>query len=529
MYEYLNSNPLLAILLIISIGYIFGSIRIKGVSLGTSAILFIGIFAGIYGIRIPNILKILGLALFIYSIGLQAGPKLRTMFKVENLKLEFLAFLIVLFGALITLFSILFLKIDKNLSIGIFAGALTSTPGLAAAYEATGSSITSIGYSIAYPLGVIGVIIFLKLLQVFYRNEIRQLEIKEVKSAEINGQITYKQIVVQNSGVISKTLKELKIPESFNCVISRIIKNNRVFIPTKDTKLEKGDILRLVGKQEDIERVSMFLGKITEEEIPKGNLIAMRFIITNKKLVGKRVEELRLKCSFNANITRIIRSGIEFTATKNVKLEWGDRVVVVGEQNSKEYFKKYFGDDVKKIDEVNVFSIILGLAIGIIIGLIPVSFGHLLSFKLGLTGGILISSLILSNIGKLGPILWRAPQNIIVFIREIGLIFFLTSVGCSAGGKFIIVLKQHGIGIFLWGAVVTFLPMVLIFLISIKMFKVNILNLLGLIPAGMTSTPGFATATSMTTSDLPATVYATVYPVAMLSMILFSKLLSVIV
>ncbi len=527
--EYLNGNPLLTALLIISLGYLVGNIKVKGVSLGSSAILFVGLYAGFKGINLPSILKILGLSFFIYSIGLQAGPKLRSMFKAENLKLELMAFIIVFTGAILTAIGIYVFGFEKNIAIGIFAGALTSTPGLAAAYEATGSNLTSIGYGVAYPFGVIGVILFLKIIQFFYSERINRTEEKE--KADENAKktmVTYKQILVKNPGVLNKTLKELKIIESFNCVISRVIQNNKVMIPTKDTVLRNGDVVRIVGNLDDIERVAIFLGELTEKEIPESDLTVMRFVVTNKKIVGKSVRELRLKCSFNATITRITRAGFDIPASGDLRFEWGDRVIVVGEKNSEEYFKKLFGDNVKKVNEVSVFSIIFGLAIGILVGMIPVSFGGVLSFKLGITGGVLLASLLLSNIGKMGPVLWRAPYNIIAFIRELGLVFFLTSVGCSAGDKITEVLKSHGLGILIWGAVVTVLPMIIIFYLASKIFSFDIIKIIGLIPAGMTSTPGFATATSITESETPASVYATVYPIAMLSMIIFAKILAVI-
>ncbi len=529
LIEYLNNNPLLGTLLIISIGYFLGNLKIRGISFGSSAILFVGIYAGLKGVHLPPILKILGLSFFIYSIGLQAGPKLRSMFNSENLKLEFAAFLIVMFGAVLTIFSVVALNLDKNIAIGIFAGALTSTPGLAAAYEATGSNLTSIGYGVAYPFGVIGVILFLKIVQLIYSEKIRESEEVEKKEEALKkSSITYKQILVKNPSVLKKPLKDLKIIESFNCVVSRVIKNERVIIPTKDTYFDKGDVVRVVGALENIERVAIFLGELIEYDIPESDLTVMRFVITNKKIIGKTIRELRLKCSFNANITRITRAGFDIPARGDLKFEWGDRVTVVGEKNSKDYFRTLFGDDVKKVNEANVFSIILGLTLGILIGMVPVSFGSVFSFKLGITGGVLISSLLLSNIGKLGPVLWRAPSNIITFIRELGLIFFLTSVGCSAGDKIVDVLKAQGIGILLWGAVITLLPMALVFYLSLVFFKIDIVKVLGLIPAGMTSTPGFAIATSITESETPSTIYATVYPIAMLSMIIFAKILAVV-
>ncbi len=527
METFLVNNPFLSLLLIISIGYLVGNIKLKGVSLGSSAILFVGLYAGSIGVEFPKILKILGLAFFIYSIGIQAGAKLRGFFKKETLVLNLIAFMIVAVGAVLSILGVVILGYKPALSIGIFAGALTSTPGLAAAEEATGSSLASVGYSIAYPFGVIGVIIFIKIIQMLYSTAIKDEENKEKELSEAQKtNLTSREIKVTNPGVCGKSLMELKIPESFSCIISRLMRDEKEIIPSKNTILKKGDIVRVVGREEDIERVAIFLGEFSKEKIQERLLTVMNFIVTNKEIVGKTIRELKLKCSFNANITRVKRSGIDIPALASLRLEWGDRVTVVGEKASFEHFKKLFGDDVRKVDEANVFSIILGLAIGILVGALPVSFGHFLSFKLGITGGVLISGLLFSNIKKIGPILFIAPSNIVNFIRELGLVFFLSAVGVSSGKIFGTIIKTKGTGIILWGACTTIIPMVIAFFVSRYIFKVEILKLLGLIPAGMTSTPGFGAAQSSTESETPSIVYATVYPFAMLSMIVWAKILA---
>ncbi len=521
------SNPLSGVFIVITVGYLLGGIRIKGISLGSSAILFAGIFAGTLGITIPSVIKTLGLTLFIYSIGLQAGPKLRGFFKRETLSLNFLSFLIVSFGAAITVLGVFLLHFDPLISIGIFAGSLTSTPGLAAAYEATGSNITSIGYTISYPLGIIGVILFIKLINEIYRNEIIKEESAESAEKEKSTpKISFKQIKILNKGVLGKTLKELKIPESFGCVISRLVRGGKEIIPNRDTVLEKNDIVRVVGAEEDIERVAIFLGEISDKKIPERKITVMNFVVTNKDIVGKTIRELKLKSSYDANITRIKRAGIEIPASPHLKLEWGDRVTVVGERDSFDKFKKIFGDDVKRVNEANVFSIILGLSIGVLVGFLPVSIGHVFSFKLGITGGVLLSSLLLSNIKKIGPVIFIAPSNIVNFIRELGLVFFLSAVGVGAGRNIEKVLTAKGLYYIAFGFTVTLFPMILTFFVSRKIFNVPIIKILGLIPGDMTSTPGLAVARESVNSDAPSIVYATVYPVAMLSMIVWAKVLS---
>jgi putative transport protein len=251
-------------------------------------------------------------------------------------------------------------------------------------------------------------------------------------------------------------------------------------------------------------------------------------VVTNRQLVGKKIKDLKIRMRYEANITRVGRFGVELPATPDLELQWGDRVSIVTENRFMNDLKSYFGDDIKKVNEGNVFSIILGIMSGILIGLVPVSIGKLFSIKLGLTGGILLAGLILSNRGNLGPIVWRVPFNIINFLREWGLIFFLAAVGTQAGENFFGVIRENGFLIVFWAAVITMVPMFIVVFLSLKKYRLNLFQLFGLIPGSMTSTPGFATATTITDSPTPAAIYATVYPAAMISMIIWAKILVLI-
>jgi len=528
MINFLNSQPLLCILVIISLGYLMGHLRFKGFSLESSAILFVALLAGHLGLTVPGIFKSLGLALFIYSIGLQAGPSIHILFKKEGMGLNLLAFLIVVFGAIFTVLGILIFGFEKNISIGIFAGALTSTPGLATAIEATRSSATSIGYGIAYPVGVIGVIIFIKFLPIMMRITIPEAEKKEREALEQDHTPVVNRLIrVANLNVIGKKIKDLNFTAITGCVISRLVRGENEEVPTGETLLQKGDILRIVGQEDKIDGAMLLLGYATDKKIPAGTLDMARFVVSNKQLVGKTLGELKLRLLYEANITRVSRSGIDIPASRDLKLEWGDQIWVVAEKHWMDKIKQFFGDDIQKTSEGNVFAIILGITLGILIGMIPVSIGSL-SFELGMTGGILLAGLLLSNRGRLGPIIWRVPYPIINFLREVGLIFFLATVGTSAGENLGAIIQKNGISLLLWGAVVTIMPMFLALLVSRWKMGLSIFQLLGLIPGGMTSTPGFATAVTLTRSQTPAAIYAAVYPVAMIAMILWTKILVLI-
>lgn len=529
MVEFLNAQPLLLLSVIVSMGYLLGQVRIKGFALESSAILFVALAAGHYGLLVPDIFKILGLALFIYSIGLQAGPKVSILFQKEGMGLNILAFLVVSTGAVLTVIGILAFGFGKEMSIGIFAGALTSTPGLASAYEATQSSATSIGYGLAYPVGVIGVILFIKLLPVVLKKDIKSEEKNEQEKLQQELVPVINQLIeISNPNVLDKALYSLKFTKITGCVISRLVRNGAVEVPQGDTVLQQGDIVRVVGNPENIDSAVLLLGRVSDQKIPEGKLDMERFVVTNKKRVGKEIRELKMRMKYEAYITRVGRSGIEIPARPGMKIEFGDRVSIVAERRWMEELKEFFGDDIKKADEGNVFAIILGITLGILIGMVPVTIGNFLSFKMGLTGGILLAGLFLSNRGRLGPIVWRVPFNVINFIRELGLIFFLSAVGTRAGEHLIEVIRSNGLAMLAWSAVIMLLPMLLVLVLSVKIQRLNIFQLFGLVPGGMTSTPGFAAATTITESQTPAAVYAAVYPVAMLSMIIWSKILAFI-
>ncbi|BBB31805.1 conserved hypothetical protein [Thermotomaculum hydrothermale] len=518
--DFLGKNQVFTLFLIISIGYLIGRIKIKGFSLESSAILFVAILAGHLGLDAPVSFKTVGLLFFVYSIGLQAGPKFFSFFKRDGFALNMLAFAIVSIGAIVTAIIIYFFNVKPEIAIGLFAGALTSTPGLAAAQEATNSPLTSTGYGIAYPFGVIGVIVFVKLLPFFIKKG------EENKQENEKEKIGFIHNEVKNPAIFGKSLRELKFRTVTGCVVSRVMRGDKIFVPKPETKLLKGDIVRVVGTPENLENATNLLGGKTDREIPSRSLTVKKFVVTNREIIGKTVRDIALNSYFNATITRIRRSGIEFPAMLDRKFEWGDRVTVVGEESVMNEIKNIFGDDLKALEEGNIYAVILGMVIGILIGMIPVSFGKVISLKMGMTGGILFSGLVLSNLGKTGPIIWRAPGAIVNFVRELGLVFFLAVVGVKAGSTFAQIIHTSGFSLFLYGALITLLPMVVVLIINLIFLKYGYLRLSGIITGGMTSTPGLAAATSLSDSDTPMITYAAVYPVAMISMMLWAKILA---
>ncbi len=527
MIDFLNNHVFLTLLLIISLGYILGQIRFKGFSLDSSGILFVALLAGHLGVNINPIFKTFGLALFIYAIGLQAGPRFFSFFKKKGLVISLVACGIVSIGALTTLACIWLLGVDKATAIGIFAGALTSTPGLAAAEEFTASSLTSIGYGIAYPVGVLLIIFYIKLLPRLLKSD-PHLEARNEKRDAKTDPVFSWLIKVKNQSVFGKKLYEIKLPTVTGAIISRLMRDNSFQIPHKDTDLREGDLVKVVGTRNALKIAEMMLGEKTEDDLPEGSIEVQRFIISNKKLVGKTVAEIALKAGYNVNITRIMRNGIDLPATFNQRIEWGARVTVVGEKGIMDGLTEKFGNNIKQASAGNIFSIILGISIGMLIGMIPFSIGRVIQFQMGITGGILLSALILSNRPKLGFMIWRAPMAIVNFSREMGLVLFLATVGTASGSSLFMVIRTQGLTLLLMSVIIALIPMVIVTYIVSRQLKIKLLPLSGILTGGMTSTPGLAAASSLADSSSPVMMYASVYPIAMVTMIVWAKILAVL-
>lgn len=527
-YSFLQNNPIVLLSFIVVLGFIIGRIKVFGFSFETSAILLVAMFFGNYGFSLPEDFQALGLILFIYSIGLQAGPSIFNIGKKQGFQLNLIVFGLISFSALLSvLFSKIF-SLEIALAIGLFTGALTSTPGLAAGLEATGSPLTSAGYGLAYSFGVIGVIVFLKILPFIFKTNLKNEEnmLKEEEKKHKKN-IIRKEVIIKNEELEGKTLGELNFFQTTNTIISRILHKGEIAIPKNHTILHLNDVLRLVGEESIIKSIIPLLGKETEEKIPDVLYFeANKFVLTNKEIVGKTIRELNLRENFNSNITRIRRGGLELLAESNLKLQWGDKVTVVGEKEYMKEIKKLFGDEIKKIEYGDIFPIMMGILIGIFIGLIPFSIGQILSFNLGISGGVLLMGILLSNRGKVGPIIFQVPAPLISFMRDIGLVFFLSTVGIKAGSQIGVLIQREGLQIILISILIMLIPMLVISFCVKFYFKMKTIDILGILSGGMTSSPGLAIASNMTHSQRPIVLYATVYPFAMVLMIIWAKIMA---
>jgi putative transport protein len=525
----LFSNSYFVLFLIIVIGFIIGRIKIKGISLDVSAVIFVALVFGHYGVVVPKDFQNLGLVLFIFTIGIQAGPSFFESFKKNGRELAILASILIFSSGIITFLIFYFFDIDKSLVIGLLNGALTSTPGLAAAIDSTGSPLASIGYGIGYPFGVIGVILFVSFLPRILRINLKEEE-KKYKQELSTGfpEIKRRHFIVENENVIGKSLGELNIRFMTKAVISRIMHDKVVMAPEPEIILNLGDVVKAVGTSEALDRVKLLIGSETDIEIPVDTNYDVRSIlVTNKEVVKKTLGQLNIFDTYHATITRIRRSGINISPSPSSTLQFGDKLIVVCHKDNMKDVSRIFGDDTSKLSNTDFLPIAVGIILGILVGKLSINFNDF-SFSLGLTGGILLVALILGRTGKTGPIMWTMTGAANQLLRQFGLLFFLAAVGTSAGTSLVETFEQYGLDLFFYGILITILPMIITTIVARTFLKINILTLLGTLTGSMTSTPGLAAVDNIVDADAPAIAYATVYPIAMVLLIITVQILSLL-
>ncbi|MFO8002193.1 MAG: TrkA C-terminal domain-containing protein [Marinilabilia sp.] len=524
----LFSSQYFALFMIICLGFILGSIKIKGISLDISAIIFVALIFGHFGVTMPPIIGTLGLILFIYTIGMQAGPGFFESFRRQGRELFILATIIVGSASVIAFAAFWWSGIDMPVAIGLLTGALTSTPGLAAAIDATGSPLVSIGYGIAYPFGVIGVILFVRLYPKIIRADISRAE-EEYEKLNEEGypEIKSKIFRVENENVSGQSISELRIRSMTKAVISRIMHKGEAVVPSPETVLHAGDLVKAVGTDDALHKIRLLIGEETDEQIPLHKSYEVQSIlVTNKEAVNQSLGTFNLWGNYQATVTRLRRSGIDITPSPSMKLHMGDKLTVACSRENMKQVVRIFGNDDKKLSDTDFFPIATGIVLGILLGELSLSFGNEMSFNLGLTGGVLAVAMILSRIGRTGPVIWSMSGAATQLLRQIGLMFFLVEVGTKAGAELVDTYAEYGSQLFLIGGIITLVPMVLAVITGRFLKKTNILTLMGGITGSMTSTPGLAAVDPMTDTNAPAIAYATVYPVAMVLLIIFTQLLA---
>lgn len=514
---------------VIAVGIYLGKIKFGGISLGVTFVLFVGILMGHFGYEIePSVLKFVrefGLILFIFAIGLQVGPGFFSRFKKGGVKLNMLATLGILLNVAIVI-AIYFIDgtTSINALVGVMSGAVTNTPGLAAAQQAAADleavNTMSMGYAAAYPLGVLGIITAILLVKAIFGVKIDK-EIEEINREQEESQskphlVTYE---VTSHLIDGKTLLQLHDIIHCDFVVSRLmVTGGEIIIPKSSTEIHVGDKLYVVMSQEDQHSFDAVLGKPIEmgdeewEAVAPANVVSRRILITRSEYNGTALGALRLHKGYNLNCTRVNRAGVDLLASPGLRLQMGDRITVVGDLNDIERLASKLGNSMKRLNQPNLVTIFIGILFGIILGSINVGFG----MKLGLAGGPLVVAILLSRFGYKVKLVTYTSSSASLMLRELGICLFLAAVGIGAGKGFAdTVFNYQGMWWVIWGFIITFFPLLIVGCLARGVYKFNYLTIMGMMSGGYTDPPALAYANNSTGSDAPAVAYSTVYPLTM--------------
>ena len=541
------AHSIVVLALAIAVGIWLGEkLKFKGITLGITWILFCAIACSHFGMRLDPLVesfaKDLGLILFVYSIGLQVGPSFFSSFGKGGIRLNALAAGIVLLGCLTAVAIHYIFKVETPVITGVLFGAVTNTPGLGAAQQAytdmygVANNTIALGYAVAYPLGVIGIILAIILIRYIFRvnfdKENEELNNEDASHANAAKPIS---LVVKNPAVFGKTIGDLSaLMSHLDFVVSRVWRNDnkQIEIASANTTLQEDDKIFVITTEQDAEAVKTLVGEEIDMERKQwirmeSQFITRRILITKPELNGKKLGDLKLRKLYGINITRINRAGLDLVAKPGLHLQVGDRVNVVGTEAAVANVEKVLGNSLKRLNEPNLITIFVGIALGIILGSIPLTFpGIPQPVKLGLAGGPLIVAILVSRFGYQYKLITYTTQSANFMLREIGITLFLACVGLGAGDGFVDTIVNNG-G-FAWigyGFIITFLPLIIIGSIARYFFKVNYFTLMGLIAGSTTDPPALAYSNATAGNDAPAVGYATVYPLTMFLRVLTAQLM----
>ena len=515
-------------------------LKFKGITLGITWILFCAIAFAQFGMHIDPMVesfaKDFGLILFVYSIGLQVGPSFFSSFGKGGIKLNLLAMSVVLLGCA-TAYAIHRISgVDIATMTGVLFGAVTNTPGLGAAQQAfsdiTGATNPNIasGYAMAYPLGVVGIILVLLIMRWVFRIRLDKEEERVLAESEAPREIEYIDILLTNPQVEGAHVRDLSQLCHMNLIVSRLIRpNGEDELPDVDTILHVGDRIRVVVDMENKKSV-LLLGMETSlptDHKAQAHLVSRHIVVTKSELNGKRIGDLNVRATYHVSITRIRRAGIELLATRDLYLQLGDRITVVGEERAVDKVEKLFGNSAKRLDIPNLASIFLGIAIGVAFGMLPIVLPGLSQpFKLGIAGGSLIVAILLGCFGPKMHIITYTTSSANLMIREIGIAMFLAAVGFGAGKTFIPTLLDGGYVWIGYGVIITLLPLLIVGVIGRLWLKLDYFTLMGLLAGSTTNPPALAYATTVSSAnDRSAVAYSTVYPLTMFLRVLTGQLM----
>ena len=541
--------PITFAILIISLvavsGLLLGSIRFHGIGLGPAGVLFAGILFGHFGASIDHevadFAKEFGLILFVFTIGLQLGPGIVQLWKQQGMRLNAMAFAIVIQGFALVVVFLMLLDLPAVTAAGLFSGATTNTPSLGAAEQAAtmtggdsdaGIDTLASAYAVAYPGGIIGIITAMLLIRRLFHVDVvaesNQLSEQQKKTHE---PIERRSIVVDNAHIGDIPFGKIPGVEETGARISRIKRSGEdtVQVATDETEIRRGDVVQVVGPSSGLDRFTPMIGEASEHDLmhTNGDVGFRRLFVTDPRALNKTLRELSLDHYYNATVTRIVRAGVEISPRGSSRLHFGDIAHIVGGRDSLEKVSELLGNSGKSLHETHFSPLFVGIAVGVLFGMIPFYFpGVPFPVRLGLAGGPLIAAIVLSLIGSIGKFVWYIPSSANRALRELGIILFLACAGLGAGGTFFsAAMSVQGVTWIMAGLVVTMIPLLTTAIAARLCWKQNFLTTCGVIAGSMTDPPALAFANSLSDSEASSTAYAAVYPLTMILRIIAAQTL----
>jgi AspT/YidE/YbjL antiporter-like protein len=527
--------------IICAVGLSLGKIKVLGVSLGATLVFFVGILAGHLGLSLDadmlNYAENFGLILFVYALGLQVGPGFFSSFRKGGLTLNMLAMAVIMLGIVITVIAAFLTGIPITDMVGVMCGAVTNTPALGAAQQTLkqlgiDSSSLALGCAVAYPLGVVGVILALVVSRkIFYRNN------DKLRPTEEHDETFIAAFKIQNPAIFGKSLKGIDILKGHHFIITRLWRgDNEVSIPTSETILEEGDRILVVTNEKDVAALEVLFGEQESTDWNKrdidwnkvdSHLVSQKILITKPELNGKRLGSLHLRNDYGVNTTRVYRGGISILASPQLRLQLGDRLIVVGEAKAVKEVSEMMGNTVKNLGEPNLVSVFIGLTIGLILGSIPIMIpGVSMPVKLGLAGGPIIVGILMGTFGPRLHMVTYVTRSANLMLRALGLSLYLACLGIDAGSDFFdIVIRPEGMAWIGIGFVITIVPVLIVGFIASRIMKMDYATVGGMLCGSMANPMALNYANDTLPGDNPAVSYATVYPLAMFCRVIIAQII----
>ncbi|MFU0922762.1 putative transporter [Kluyvera sichuanensis] len=536
--------------LVAVVGLWIGNVKIRGIGFGIGGVLFGGIIVGHFvdqaGIALSSpmlhFIQEFGLILFVYTIGIQVGPGFFASLRVSGLRLNLFAILIVVLGGLVTTLLHKIFAIPLPVVLGIFSGAVTNTPALGAGQQILRdlgepfSVVDQMGmsYAMAYPFGICGILLTMWLVRLFFRiNVDKEAQRFDEQTGASHSHLQTINIRVENPNLNHMAIQDVPVINSDKIICSRLKRGDTLMVPSPTTIIETGDLLHLVGESTDLRSAQLVIGKEVETSLStRGtDLKVERVVVTNEKVLGKKIRDLHYKQRYDVVISRLNRAGVELVASSNASLQFGDILNLVGRPAAIDAVASDLGNAQQKLQQVQMLPVFIGIGLGVLLGSIPLFIpGFPVALKLGLAGGPLIMALILGRIGSIGKLYWFMPPSANLALRELGIVLFLSVVGLKSGGGFVDTLvRGEGLSWIGYGILITGIPLLTVGILARVLAKMNYLTLCGMLAGSMTDPPALAFANNLhATSGAAALSYATVYPLVMFLRIITPQLLAVL-